>query len=124
MPIYPEIVKNDSWWTDPKRDPHVPPYIEQGLIGPTKPDYFAYNPAWAQVRAEHPFNVAFHEIVAAGKPVKEAAAKAMKRVEEIFAKYQIGATLTLHREARRVRVAEPTLARIATAPPAAARFRR
>jgi multiple sugar transport system substrate-binding protein len=91
VPIYPEIVKNDSWWTDPKRDPHVPPYIAQGLDSPTKPDYFAYNPAWAQVRAEHPFNVAFHEVVADGKPVKEAAAKAMKRVEDIFAKYQISA---------------------------------
>jgi len=91
VPIYPEIVKNDPWWTDPKRDPHVPPYIEQGLVSPTKPDYFAYNPAWAQVRAEHPFNVAFHEVVADGKPLKEAADKAMKRVEDIFAKYQIEA---------------------------------
>ncbi len=91
VPIYPETAKNDPWWTDPKRDPHVPPYIAQGLDSPTKPDYFAYNPAWAQVRAEHPFNVAFHEIVAEGKPVKEAAAKALKRVEDIFAKYQISA---------------------------------
>ena len=53
------------------------------------PDYFAYNPAWAQVRSEHTFHVAFHEIVADGKPVKEAVDKAMKRVEEIFTKYPI-----------------------------------
>ena len=72
LPTMPEMVKNDPWWTDPKRDPHVPPYVQQGLVSPTKPDYFAYNPAWAQVRAEHPFNVAFHDIVADGKPVKEA----------------------------------------------------
>src|SRR5262249_1558169 len=67
LPVFPEMAK-DSWWTDPKRDPHVPPYVEQGILSPTKPDYFAYNPAWAQVRAEHPFHVAFHEIVADGKP--------------------------------------------------------
>ena len=89
LPIYPEIAKNDPWFTDPKRDSHVPPYIQQGLISPTKPDYFAYNPAWAQVRSEHTFHVAFHDIVADKVPVKDAVAKAMKRVEEIFTKYQI-----------------------------------
>ena len=91
MPTMPDLVKNDPWWTDPKRDPHVPPYVQQGLFSPTKPDYFAYNPAWAQVRSEHTFHVAFHEIVADGKPVKEAVDKAMKRVSEIFTKYQIKA---------------------------------
>ncbi len=89
LPIYPEIAKNDPWWTDPKRDSHVPPYVQQGLISPTKPDYFAYNPAWAQVRSEHTFHVAFHDIVADKVPVKDAVAKAMKRVEEIFTKYRI-----------------------------------
>ena len=89
LPTMPELVKNDDWWSDPKRDPHVPPYVQQGLVDPTKPDYFAYNPAWAQVRAEHPFNVAFHDIVTDKVPVKDAAAKALKRVEEIFANYQI-----------------------------------
>jgi multiple sugar transport system substrate-binding protein len=89
VPAYPELAKDDPWWTDPERDPHVPPYLEQGLFRPTKPDYFAYNPAWAQVRAEHPFHVAFHDIVAADMPVKDASMKALKRVEEIFAKYQI-----------------------------------
>jgi multiple sugar transport system substrate-binding protein len=89
MSIYPDIAKNDPWWTDPKRDPHVPPYLQQALINPTKPDYFAYNPAWAHVRSEHTFHVAFHDIVADNVPVKDAVAKALKRVEEIFAKYQI-----------------------------------
>ena len=44
----------------------------RACFGPTKPDYFAYNPAWAQVRSEHPFHVAFHEIVADDMPVKDA----------------------------------------------------
>ena len=88
LPIYPELAK-DPWFTDPKRDPHVPPYIEQGVFSPTKPDYFAYNPAWAQVRSEHTFHVAFHEIVADKVPVKDASMKALKRVEEIFTKYKM-----------------------------------
>jgi multiple sugar transport system substrate-binding protein len=88
LPIYPELVK-DSWWTDPKQDPHRPPYVEQAFSSPTIPDYYSYNPAWAQVRAEHTFNVAFHEIIADKVPVKDAALKALKRAEEIFTKYQV-----------------------------------
>jgi multiple sugar transport system substrate-binding protein len=91
LPTMPEVAKNDPWWSDAKRDPHVPPYVEQGLVSPTKPDYFAYNPAWAQVRSEHPYQVAFHEIVAGNVPVNDAVAKATKRVEEIFAKFQLKA---------------------------------
>ena len=89
LPAMPELAKGDPWWTDPERDPHVPPYVQQGLVNPTKPDYFSYNPAWAQVRAEHTLNVAFHDIVAGDMPVKDAAAKALKRIEEIFTKYEI-----------------------------------
>ena len=85
------MAKNDPWWTDAKRDFTCRPMSSRVCSSPTKPDYFAYNPAWAQVRSEHTFHVAFHEIVADGKPVKEAADKAMKRVGEIFTKYQIKA---------------------------------
>ena len=91
LPAFPEMAKNDPWWSDAKRDPHVPPYVQQGLINPTKPDYFAYNPAWAHVRSEHTFHIAFHDIVADKVPVKDAAMKALKRITEIFAKYQIAA---------------------------------
>jgi multiple sugar transport system substrate-binding protein len=89
LPIYPEIVQKDPWWTDPKQDPHRPPYAEQAFSSPNIPDFFSYNPAWAQVRAEHTFNVAFHEIIADKVPVKDAALKALKRAEEIFSKYQV-----------------------------------
>ena len=67
----------------------MPPYIRQGLDSPTIPDWFSYNPAWAQVRAEHTFNVAFHDVVANKVQVKEATLKAMNRVAEIFGKYPI-----------------------------------
>jgi multiple sugar transport system substrate-binding protein len=91
LPSMPEVALNDPWWTDPKRDSHVPPYVQHVLVNPTKPDYFAYNPAWAHVRSEHTFHVAFHDIVADNVPVKEASLKALKRVGEIFGKYQISA---------------------------------
>jgi len=89
VPIYPEIAKKDSWWTDTKRDAHVPPYIAQGLDKPTIPDWYSYNPGWAEVRSEHTFNLAFHDIVTNKVPVKDAAMKAIKRVDEIFANYKM-----------------------------------
>jgi multiple sugar transport system substrate-binding protein len=88
MPVFPEVVKNDPWWLDPA-DPHRGPYIRQGLFGPTIPLYYVYNPAYAQVRTEHPFNVAFAEIVTGGAAPEQAADKALKRIEAIFAKYPI-----------------------------------
>jgi multiple sugar transport system substrate-binding protein len=90
LPVMPELVKSDSWWTDTNRDPHVPPYVAMGTGGqPLVQYFFTYNPAWAKVRAEHPFNIAFHDVVADNVPVKDAAAKAIKRVEDIFSEYKI-----------------------------------
>jgi multiple sugar transport system substrate-binding protein len=91
LPIFPEHIKNDTWWTDPKRDSHIVPYVKQGFEAPTIPDYYIYNPAWAQVRSEHPFHVAFHEIVTGGMAPEAATDKALQRCNEIFAKFQIKA---------------------------------
>jgi len=91
LPIFPELVKNDPWWTDPKRDSHVPPYVHQGFEAPTIPDYYIYNPAWAQVRSEHNYHVAFHDIVTGGMSPEAAVDKANKRCEEIFQKFEIKA---------------------------------
>jgi len=90
LPIFPELVK-DPWWTDLKQDAHRPPYVAQGFDAPTIPDYYIYNPAWAEVRSEHPFHVAFHDIVAGGMTPDQATDKALKRCDELFAKYEIKA---------------------------------
>jgi multiple sugar transport system substrate-binding protein len=90
LPVMPALVKNDPWWTDPKLDPHRPPYVKEGF-GPTVPFYYVYNPAWAQVRTEHLFGVAFSDIVAGRMKPQQAAEKAFKRMEAIFAKYPIAA---------------------------------
>ena len=87
LPVFPEQAK-DPWWTDPK-DPHRAPYIKQGIDSPTMPEFFVYNPAYAQCRTEHIFNVAWSDVVSNGMSPEQAADKAFKRAEAIFAKYPI-----------------------------------
>ncbi len=78
------IVENDPWWT---ADPHRKAYVEHCLLGPTIPDWFSYNPAYAQVRNEHVWGVAWTDIIQNGMTPQAAAT--FKRVEEIFAKYPL-----------------------------------
>jgi hypothetical protein len=59
------------------------------VIGPTVPIYEAYNPATAQVGAEHVFMVAAFDVMNNGMAPEAAIDKAFKRTEEIFAKYPI-----------------------------------
>ncbi|HEY1798218.1 MAG TPA: ABC transporter substrate-binding protein [Stellaceae bacterium] len=91
LPVYGETAKNDPFWTDPA-DPHRAPYVKMGIDEPTIPEYFVYNPAYAQCRTEHIFNVAWSDVVSNGMSTKDAAAKALKRATEIFAKYPIQQT--------------------------------
>jgi multiple sugar transport system substrate-binding protein len=89
IPCMPSIVRNDSWWFE---DPHRKAYVEQGLLGPTIPEFYVYNPAYAQVRNEHVWGVAWADVMKGGMTPEAAAEKAFKRVEEIFAKYPIEQT--------------------------------
>jgi hypothetical protein len=52
----------------------------------------AAKPAIAQVNAEHVYQIAFSDITAHGMAPEQATDKAIKRVEEIFAKYPIQTT--------------------------------
>jgi multiple sugar transport system substrate-binding protein len=88
LPAMPSIVKDDPWWVDPK-DPHRVSYTQQGLLGPTVPTFWTFNPAYAQVQNEHVWQTAWAEIMKDGAAPQVAAEKAFKRVEEIFAKYPI-----------------------------------
>jgi multiple sugar transport system substrate-binding protein len=91
LPAMPAIVKDDPWWLDPK-DPHRQAYTRQGLLGPTVPTFWTSNPAYAQVQNEHVWAVAWADIISGGMKPEQAAEKAFKRVEEIFAKYPIAQT--------------------------------
>jgi len=87
-PSMPSIVKDDPWWTDPK-DQHVAAQTQQAVLGPTLPQFWIYNPAYAQVQNEHTFMTGWMDIIQQGMTPEAAAEKAFKRVEEIFAKYPI-----------------------------------
>jgi multiple sugar transport system substrate-binding protein len=85
-PCMPSIVKTDPWWFD---DPHRKPYTTQAVLGPTVPQYWAFNPAYAQVQTEHVWSQGWMDIMQNGMTPEAAAEKAFNRVEEIFAKYPI-----------------------------------
>jgi multiple sugar transport system substrate-binding protein len=87
VPCMPSIVKNDHWWFD---DPHRAAYTKQVLLGPTVPQFWCYNPAYAQIQTEHVWGEGWADIMAHGMTPEAAAAKAFKQVEAIFAKYPIG----------------------------------
>jgi multiple sugar transport system substrate-binding protein len=86
IPCMPSIVKSDPWWSE---DPHRAAYVQQGLLGPTLPEFWAFNPAYAQVQNEHAWSAAWIDIMQGGTAPQAAAEKAFKRVEDIFAKYPI-----------------------------------
>jgi len=89
LPSFPSLVKDDPWW---QSDPHRKAYVEQALLGPTAPDFFVFNPAWAEVRNQHVFGAAWADIIKDGMTPQAAADKAFKWVEAIFAKYPIETT--------------------------------
>ena len=85
--IQPEIAKSDPFWFH--QDPHRTAYAEETLISPTLPLYEAFNPAMAEVNAEHVFSIAMLDVMNNGMAPEQAIDKAFKRAEEIFAKYPI-----------------------------------
>jgi multiple sugar transport system substrate-binding protein len=88
LPAMPSIVKDDPWWLD--QDQHRVAYLTQGLLGPTVPTFWTFNPAYAQIQNEHVWPTGWSDIMTGGMTPQAAAEKAFKRVEEIFAKYPIG----------------------------------
>jgi len=83
----PEVAKSDPFWF--KEDAHRTAYAEETLMRPTEPLYEAYNPAMADVSAEHVFSIAMLDVMNNGMTPEQAIEKAFKRAEAIFAKYPI-----------------------------------
>ena len=60
LPAMPELAKT-PFWQNPK-DPHLQGYVQQGLLGPTVPDYYVFNPAMAEVRCQHVWSLAMIDV--------------------------------------------------------------
>ena len=90
VPVIPQIVKDDPWWTDTKDDPHRSPYVHEAVLGPTIPAYNGFNPAWGQVNAEQLWGNAHADVIKNGMTPAAAVDKAFKRAEAIFATYTLG----------------------------------
>ena len=86
IPCMPSIAKNDPWWL---ADPHRKAYVEQGLVGPTLPNFWVFNPAYASVENTHVWPTAWADVINGGLTPEAAVDKAFRRVKEIFAKYPI-----------------------------------
>jgi len=86
LPVMPALAKS-PFWQDPK-DPHLRGYVQQGLLGPTVPDYYVFNLAMAEVRTQHVWSMAMIDVAKDGVKPEVAVDKAFKRIDEIFAKYQ------------------------------------
>jgi multiple sugar transport system substrate-binding protein len=86
IPCMPSIAKNDPWWL---ADPHRAAYTKQGLLGPTVPNFWVANPAYASVENTRVWPMAWADVISGGLTPQAADEKAFKRVEEIFAKYPI-----------------------------------
>jgi len=89
LPV-PDMAKSDPFWL--KEDPHRTAYTQQTLLDPTIPIYEVFNPAIAQVNAEHLFSVGMFDVMNNGMAPEQAIDKAFKRAEEIFAKYPIASS--------------------------------
>ena len=86
IPAMPSIVKNDPWWL---ADSHRKAYTEEGLLGPTLPQFWAFNPAFAEVQNTHVLSIAWADIMRNGMAPEAAAEKAFKQIEAIFERYPI-----------------------------------
>jgi multiple sugar transport system substrate-binding protein len=87
LPVMPALAKSPFWQN--AKDPHLRGYVQQGLLGPTLPDYFVFNPAMAEVRNQHIWSLAMIDVAKEGVKPEAAIEKAFKRIEEMFAKYPI-----------------------------------
>ncbi len=87
LPVMPSLAKS-PFWQNPK-DPHLRGYVQQGLLGPTRPDFYVFNPAMSEVYSQHVWSIAMIDVAKEGAKPEAAIEKAFKRVAEIFAKYKI-----------------------------------
>jgi multiple sugar transport system substrate-binding protein len=87
LPVMPSMVKSDPYWLD-ESDPHRPVAVRQGVLSPVVTWPYVFNPAFAQVDAEHLWEVAEADVIN-GMTAEKATDKAFARIKAIFSKYEI-----------------------------------
>jgi multiple sugar transport system substrate-binding protein len=87
----PDLVKNDPFWLDPK-DSHRAAYARQGVLEPTVPLYPIFNPGYAEADSQQTWGIAAADVIREGMTPQAAAEKALKRIDDILAKYPIAAS--------------------------------
>jgi len=90
VPVIPQIVKDDPWWTDTKSDPPRLPYVTEAVLNPTRAVFNGFNPAIGQVNAEQIWGQCHSDVIKNGMTPAAAVDKAFKRAEAIFAKFTFG----------------------------------
>jgi multiple sugar transport system substrate-binding protein len=88
LPAMSSIVKSDSFWLDPK-DPHRPPYVKEGLLGPTIASFYAFNPGIAVANAQQVWGQMQADVIRNGLTPQDAAAKGFKQIKTILKNYKI-----------------------------------
>ena len=89
LPVMPSIIKSDPYWQDPK-DPHRPVAVDTGLIKPTLPWWWNYNPAYSAVMSEQVWMQAEANITQKNMTPEQAMEEAAGRIKTIFERFQIG----------------------------------
>lgn len=88
LPVMPGIIKNDSFWTDPK-DPHLPIATRQEVTGATEPWPQELNPAYAHVNSQEVWGRAVGQVLVNGMQPAEAVDQAFAQIKQIFSEYKI-----------------------------------
>lgn len=86
-PVMPDIMHSNPFWLNPKN----PPVHAQttAVLGPTVPPFYAYNPAFAVVDAEHVWPGAMDSVILHGASPEQAADDAFKKTKAVFDRYQV-----------------------------------
>ena len=88
LPVMMTNIKNDPYWLDPN-DPHRPVAVEAGLVRPSMPWWWTYNPAYSAVMSEQIWAQAEANITQKNMTPEQAMEGATARIKEIFERFQI-----------------------------------
>ena len=90
--VFPDVARSDPFWLkNPNKElaPHLTPYVEESLLGPTIPDYLVYTPAYGEVEVQQIWGQSYSYVYKDGMTPEAAAEKAFAQIKTIFSKYSL-----------------------------------